>query len=170
MKIPIFVSCPTDLSPAQEASRKVILKELGNLDLEPRAIGRSDYPTELPLREVLILARHCAGGVILGFVQFESKLGILKPGTERQKEANDRIAFPTPWNQLEAGILFGLQLPLLVFREEAVEGGVFDVGVTDVFIHKMPARTIAGDAKKALGQVFLKWQAAVRTKYYELSG
>ena len=169
MKIPVFVSCPTDLSPAQEASRKVILRELANLDLEPRAIGRSDYPTELPLREVLILARHCAGGVILGFVQFESKSGVLKPGTEKERQASDRMAFPTPWNQLEAGILFGLQLPLLVFREEPVEGGVFDIGVTDVFIHRMPAGTIAGEAKKALGQVFLKWQAAVRTNYYELS-
>jgi hypothetical protein len=169
MKIPVFVSCPTDLSPAQEASRKVILRELANLDLEPRAIGRSDYPTELPLREVLILARHCAGGVVLGFVQFESKSGVLKPGTEKERQASDRMAFPTPWNQLEAGILFGLQLPLLVFREEPVEGGVFDIGVTDVFIHRMPAGTIAGEAKKALGQVFLKWQAAVRTNYYELS-
>ena len=163
------MSCPTDLSPAQEASRKVILRELANLDLEPRAIGRSDYPTELPLREVLILARHCAGGVVLGFVQFESKSGVLKPGTEKERQASDRMAFPTPWNQLEAGILFGLQLPLLVFREEPVEGGVFDIGVTDVFIHRMPAGTIAGEAKKALGQVFLKWQAAVRTNYYELS-
>ena len=132
-------------------------------------IGRSDYPTELPLREVLILARHCAGGVVLGFVQFESKSGVLKPGTEKERQASDRMAFPTPWNQLEAGILFGLQLPLLVFREEPVEGGVFDIGVTDVFIHRMPAGTIAGEAKKALGQVFLKWQAAVRTNYYELS-
>ena len=122
MKIPVFVSCPTDLSPAQEASRKVILRELANLDLEPRAIGRSDYPTELPLREVLILARHCAGGVVLGFVQFESKSGVLKPGTEKERQASDRMAFPTPWNQLEAGILFGLQLPLLVFREEPVAG------------------------------------------------
>jgi hypothetical protein len=47
----------------------LILGELDRLKLEPRAIGRSDYPTDLPLREVLVLARHCSAGVILGFEQ-----------------------------------------------------------------------------------------------------
>jgi hypothetical protein len=119
---------------------------------------------------VLILARHSAGGVTLGFVQFESQLGVWRPGTEKEEHVGDKIAFATPWNQLEAGLLFGLQLPRLVFREEPVQGSVFDIGVTDVFIHQVPAGPIAGEAKKALGQVFLKWQAAVRTKYYELPG
>jgi len=27
------------------------------------ALGRSDYTTELPLREVLLIARHCSGGI-----------------------------------------------------------------------------------------------------------
>jgi hypothetical protein len=70
MKIPVFVSCPTNLNETQEASRKLVLRELERAGVEPRALGRSDYPTELPLREVLIVARHCAGGVILGFEQF----------------------------------------------------------------------------------------------------
>ena len=96
MKIPVFVSCPTDLSSYQEASRRVILKELSRLGLEPRAIGRSDYPTELPLREVLIVARHCAGGVVLGFVQFESASGISKPGTKKQQKIRSRTLFATP--------------------------------------------------------------------------
>jgi hypothetical protein len=166
MKIPVFVSCPTDLSAAQDASRRAILRELDRLGLEPRAIGRSDYPTELPLREVLILARHCAGGLILGFTQFQSKAGVSRPGTKKEKKVSSLSFFPSPWNHLEAGILFGLQLPLLVFREEGVEGGIFDIGVTDVFIHKMPPGNISGEEKKGLAQVFLKWQGAVRAKYY----
>lgn len=47
-------------------------------NLEPRALGRSDYPTELPLREVLVIAKHCAGGIILGFEQYRSLDGIDK--------------------------------------------------------------------------------------------
>lgn len=53
------------------------------------------------------------------------------------------MLFPSPWNHLESGILFGLHLPLLVFAEEGVSGGVFDRGVTDVFIHRMPSPTMA---------------------------
>jgi hypothetical protein len=91
-------------------------------NLEPRALGRSDYPTELPLREVLVIAKHCAGGIILGFEQYRSLDGIDKPGTGSEARRGPSVPFPTPWNQLEAGILFGLGLPLLIFRESGISG------------------------------------------------
>jgi hypothetical protein len=167
MRIPVFVSAPTVLNAAQESSRRLILRELEHSGLEWRGLGRSDYPTELPLREVLTIARHCAGGVILGFCQFRADSGLWKPDTPDQKSATTPVLFPTPWNQLEAGILFSLGLPLLVFREAGVSGGVFDQGVTDVFIHPMPTGSITPKDKKALRGVFLKWQAAVRNVYYK---
>ena len=166
MKIPVFVSAPTALNEKQEAARRLILRELEHSHLEWRALGRSDYPTEFPLREVLTIARHCAGGVILGFVQFRAEKGLSKPGTSEEKRISAPANFPTPWNQLEAGILFSLGLPLLVFREEGISGGVFDHGVTDVFIHRMPTGSISLTDKKALRGVFLKWQASVRNYYY----
>jgi hypothetical protein len=81
MDIPVFVSCPTSLSPQQNNARGTILDYLNQYKLEPRSLGRSDYPTELPLREVLVIAKHCAGGIILGFEQYRSLDGIDKPGT-----------------------------------------------------------------------------------------
>jgi hypothetical protein len=166
MKIPIFVSCPTNLNLDQERSQKIILQELSRANLEPRALGRSDYPTELPLREVLILARHCAGGVILGFEQFHAETGTWKRGTTGLQRIDKPVPFPTAWNYLEAGILFSLGLPLLVFREEGITGGVFDNGVTDVFVHPMPVAGMSASKKKGLTAVFQKWQAGVRTQYY----
>jgi hypothetical protein len=168
MKIPIFLSCPTSLNEEQEASRKLVLRELDRANLEPRALGRSDYPTELPLREVVILARHCSGGVILGFEQFRSEEGVWKRGMPDAKKSISATPFPTPWNHLEAGILFSLGLPLLVFAEEGITGGVFDRGVTDVFIHVMPSGGMTSANKKALSAVFQKWQAEVRSHYYRL--
>src|SRR6266480_2192438 len=120
MKIPVFVSCPTSLSPSQEAARTVIIQQLDDNDLEPRALGRSDYPTDLPLREVAMIARHCSGGIILGFEQFYAPSGVVKRGTAGEKAAPGEVVMPTPWNYLEAGILFGLRLPLLVFREDGI--------------------------------------------------
>jgi len=107
MKIPVFVSCPTSLSRSQEGSRSALMKFLGDLNLEPRALGRTDYPAEFPLREVLVIARHCAGGLILGFEQFQATAGTWKRGTKGEKKlgAKQSISVPTPWNQLEAGIL-----------------------------------------------------------------
>ena len=116
MRIPVFVSCPTSLSPEQEAARRLVLNRLRSLNLEPRALGRSDYPTDYPLREVYVIANHCSGGVILGFEQFRSNSGISKPGAVEEKRVTRKTSHPTPWNQLEAGILFGFGLPLLIFR------------------------------------------------------
>lgn len=166
MKIPVFVSCPTSLSSEQDASRRVVLDELERHNLEPRALGRSEYPTELPLREVYLIARHCSGGVILGFEQFSSSGGVWKRGTEHERPASDPARFPSSWNHLESGILFSLGVPLLVFAEEGVAGGVFDTGVTDAFVHRMPSPDPKPESMRGIQSVFEKWQAAVRTHYY----
>lgn len=166
MKIPVFISCPTCLSNTQEEVRKMILRELERVGLEPRAIGRTDYPTELPLREVLMLSKHCAGGVILGFEQFQATSGVFKLGTTEEQSITLPTPFPSAWNNLEAGILYALGLTLLVFAEPGISGGVFDRGVTDVFIHDMPTLKMPKNKKIALLSVFQKWQANVRSHYY----
>lgn len=170
MRIPVFVSCPTQLNPDQDGSRQRILRELSRLQLEPRALGRSDYPADCPLREVYVIANHCSGGVILGFRQFTATVGVWKKGTKDQKGVvrKQPVHFPSPWNHLEAGILFGLQLPLLIFREEPLRGGVFDEGVTDVFIHSMPPADLRDETLEAFREVLLKWSARVRDNYYRV--
>lgn len=167
MKIPVFVSGPSHLNPQQNAARDLVIDELDRLQLEPRAIGRSDYPTDLPLREVMILAKHCSGGIILGFEQVWVDSGVGRRGAGDDYETElVGVAYPTPWNQLEAGILFALGLPVLVFREESISGGVFDEGVTDVFVHRLPDPKLSETNRDALSAVMLKWQAKVRSYYY----
>jgi hypothetical protein len=172
MRIPVFVSAPTSLNKTQNKSRDRVVRELNRLQLEPRALGRSDYPAEFPLREVLVIAKHCSGGIILGFSQFVATAGVWKPGAEGTKpvERGKPVPFPTPWNHLEAGILFGLQLPLLIFREEGIRGGVFDDGVSDVFVHSMPGGDLKEAKLEAFREVLLKWSARVRDHYYHLVG
>ncbi len=166
MKIPVFVSSPTSLSPAQWRCRQRIFRLLDDLNLEPRALGQSDYPTQLPLREVYTIAKHCSGAIILGFEQIRADAGVIKPGTPKQRPIASPISFPTPWNQLEAGILFSMGLPMMVFREPSISGGIFDTGVTDVFIHTMPTAKLSRASRTGLQDVFLKWQANVRRHYY----
>ena len=78
MRIPVFVSGPTDLSPEQDGVRNAILDILKEEMLEPRALGRTDYPLSLPLAEVCVIAGHCAGGLILGFQQLRATAGTRK--------------------------------------------------------------------------------------------
>src|SRR5438094_8253284 len=118
MRIPVFVSAPSpdNLSPAQEQSAVIIHKLVTRYKLEWRALGRSDYPNDLPLKEVLRMVRHCSSGMILGFEQFRATRGEFKSGSRNAKVANSVVSFPTPWNQLEAGILFSAGLPMIFFR------------------------------------------------------
>lgn len=167
MNIPIFVSCPTSLSGTQEKSRLLVCECLADYELEARALGRSDYAINLPLREVYTIAKHCSGGIILGFSQFETDSGIWKKGTPEEKAQLGKLVFATPWNQLEAAILISISLPLLIFREPGIHGGVFDPGVTDVFIHPMPLAPLRKTDRDAMRQVFLKWSAKVREHYYK---
>ncbi len=120
------------------------------------------------MREVLTLATHCSGGVILGFSQFEATAGTWKKGTPFKSAVRKghSVFLPTPWNQLEAGILFALDVPLLVVREQGISGGVFDPGVTDLLIHPMPKPDAEYQERKALRVVFQKWTAEVRSLYY----
>ena len=174
-KIPVFVSVPSTLSTEQDSRRKIIMKLLDELQLEARALGRSDYAKDYPLKEVFLIAKHCAGGIILGFEQFYIEKGIEKRnvgngkekaiGKDQDKNADNTLILPTPWNHVEAGILFGLKLPLLIFKEEGIKGGIFDFGILDVFIHEMPPIVISDEKYAELKQVFLKWYGEVSRKY-----
>ena len=166
-KIPVFVSCPTELNQIQEQKRNIILDILDELHIEPRALGRSDYPVEYPLKEVYVIAKHCSGGIILGFEQIYIKSGIKKRGVPEKETVLKDICVPTAWNNLEAGILFGLKVPLLIFKEDKIEGGVFDNGITDVFVHSMPSEKPGRTKINELKQVFLTWHGSVCKKYYE---
>ncbi len=158
-KIPVFVSCPTKLNAEQETYNQRINRLLDEFGLERRALGRSDYPLENPLKEVYVLAKHCAGGIILGFEQTYVEKGIIKRNTDESRVVLDAFPMPSPWNHLEAGILYGLKLPLLIIKEAKISGGIFDIGASSLFVHEF---TAGAD----LRQVFAKWFSQVYKTYY----
>jgi Protein of unknown function (DUF4231) len=165
MKIPVFVSCPTTLSDQQTAVRQLIIQELGAAGLEPRRVAPSDYPTDFPLREVLRAARHCYGGIILGFEQIRLQSGTAKAGTPLVTTISAPTPLPSPWNQLEAGVLFSLDLPIIVFKEAEVSGGVFDAAVNDVLIQPMPTLPLSSDDHKAMVGAIQQWHDRVQARF-----
>ncbi len=100
-----------------------------------RTLGRTDYPNKAPMTAVRELMVACEGVIVLGLRQLEIVDGIVKRGTDEEHRVAGRFD-PTPWNQLEAGVAFALDLPLMLIKEVGVEGGVFDVGNTDRFVHQ----------------------------------
>jgi hypothetical protein len=56
---------------------------------------------------------------------------------------------------------------MLIFREKGISGGVFDVGVTDVFVHEMPLPANLAAKQKELREVLMTWRARVSAHYYD---
>lgn len=163
-KIPVFVSAPTALSPDQKGSYAFLLELLENEGLEQRTLGQTDFGVDCPLNEVYSIARHCSGGMILGYEQMHAPHVESKRETPHSATLKD-VSFPTPWNNLEAGLLFGLKLPLLVFRQKGVIGGVFDLGVSNIFIQDLPACVPSPKQASQIGIVVKHWASKVRETY-----
>jgi hypothetical protein len=135
----VFVSRPTVLTAGQERFCDALEHTFKANGLESHTVGTQDFTNRSPLAKVLEIMNSCDGACILGLVQVKAGDVVVKPGTKaRQKMTN--AVFATPWNQLEAGMALIRGLPLFVVCEAGVGGGVFDDGVADAYIHRLPAR------------------------------
>ncbi|MEZ6143236.1 MAG: hypothetical protein R3B84_21940 [Zavarzinella sp.] len=168
MRFPVFVSTPNCLSEKQQNVYKFILEQLGKLSLEPYTLGQNHRPTQSPLHEVMVMAHHVCGGVILGFEQLCVTGGWNKPGTSQETEVKTPVFFPTPWNQLEAGILYTLGVPLLILKEHSITGGIFDNGVSRWFTHTLPKAEDLEHEKEAITSIITEWRVKVSERFYSI--
>jgi hypothetical protein len=164
--VPVFVSVPSKLNRQQQAVHRVVETELQILHFEPRTVGRSDHALQSPLGEVYQLARRCSGGLILGFRQASTKSATLWTGTKAE-QANVPAHWPSAWNQLEAGMLYSLGMPMLVFAESGVNGGIFDPGVGNIFIHEFSCETFDTQARARIAMLLQDWARHVRNFYMD---
>lgn len=93
------------------------LLELNNLS--PRKVGRIE-PGERPMSVVRQALVGSDGAVIVAFTRFEVKNGSEFPKSEKEKSI-DGMRLPTMWNQLEGGIAYGLDIPILILLEKGLD-------------------------------------------------
>lgn len=130
MKQGIFVSKPNGLTETQEQFWKRLESELQGRNLEIRSIGYSDYSFKTPLQKVREVMRECDGAIILGLRQKH-----IRKGYDREGNPISDLHLPTPWNNLEAGMAYMLDLPMLVLLERGVtKEGIFDAESSDRYI------------------------------------
>lgn len=162
MTTSVFLSRPTLLTDAQDGFCSALMEILAQHGLRPRTVGLTDFGNRTPLSIVRRVMAECAGAMILGFGQLTVESGMRKPGTRAEVPVPRGLAFPTPWNQLEAGMAFVLSLPLFVVRESSVAAeGIFDAAVADYFVHHAEL-TSDWLRSPAFQQPFEEWAAEVR--------
>ncbi len=127
---PIFLSQPTWVPPEHRSGLSKFKNLLRVRDLDPRSMGVTDRPSQLPLNEVIQLMEGCYGAIILGIPQIEVHSGKLKG-----EEITSRFSLGTEWNHIEAALAYSLQLPVLVIHDATVGRGIFDRGAANAFIY-----------------------------------
>lgn len=155
----IFVSRPSTRNESQEEFLEHLDGLLQQRELRPVVVGQTEYPNGAPINAVRDRMESCEGAIILGLEQLHVVDGRDKPGSDEEEHVED-VHLPTPWNHIEAGMAFMLDLPMLIIKEEGVEGGVFDVGNSDRFIHQAAMTTDWLDSQQ-FSQPFNSWHEEI---------
>jgi hypothetical protein len=149
----IFVSRPTWVSSEFEAGLDTFLKSLAHMELIPRTLGSTDYPSKAPLDEVIEIMDECQGAIILGYPQIKITGGSIKE-TPLERE----LILATEWNHIEAALAYSKSLPLLVIHHTTVSRGIFDRGVMNAFIHTIDLTSPTWSMNTSLDGAITKWK------------
>lgn len=149
----VFLSRPNWVHADYQPGLKVFLERLKDLNLNPRTIGATDYPTKAPLDEVIKLMKMCKGAVIIGYPQIEIKAGLIK-----DKDVDSQVLLPTEWNHIEAGLAYASELPLLVVHHIGITRGIFDRGALNSFLFEKDLKDPAWSCGEDLAGAIRSWR------------
>lgn len=122
-KLRVFLSVGATYTKSQEEFVSSFEALLSSLDCERLVVGRDNPPVRQPVLEVRDLMRKADAVIVVAFTRFIVKKAIEKPKADDPKDTEklEDIRYPTVWNQIEAGIAFGLKRPLLIVMEEGLK-------------------------------------------------
>jgi hypothetical protein len=158
----VFLSLGAPSTPRHEAfvaACEDLLREHG---LRPRALGRSEWSQERPLKHIRRVMSECAGTLVLAYERIHVAAGREKRGHPHERELSD-VILPSVWNQVEAGMAYEMGHPLLVVVEEGLrEEGLLEDG-HDWILQRVPLDRAALEGPGFL-EAFEQWAQQVRAR------
>ncbi len=148
----VFLSRPTWVAPEFNAGLENFLRLLESIDLKPRTLGATDYPSKSPLEEVINLMRVCRDAIVLGYPQVT-----VERGQCREADCSG-LALPTEWNHIEAALAYLQGLPLLMIHHKSISRGVFDRGAVSAFLYEVDLRVPGWSMARSTNGALLKWK------------
>ena len=132
----VFVSKPSALTEHQQYFWERFRARLEERNIDPRTVGATDYPSNAPVGKVKEVMNQCHGAIILGLKQIRIIDGVTKEGTDKQGPLRN-YHLPTAWNHIESGMAFALGLPILIVKESGINGGLFERGASEKYVHEI---------------------------------
>lgn len=116
----VFISMGTPYTPEYEQFRNELASFLHDrCDVDPRIIGKSDYPDGSPLEYIRTIMRSCSGVIIVAYERKFLQAGAERRGSPSEQQIAER-AYTTPWNHVESAMAYSLELPLFIFCQKGL--------------------------------------------------
>jgi len=116
----VFISVGSNGSQRQRDATETIFSVIAATGLSPRQMEKNEWSSEQPLRAIRRVIAECHGAVIVAFTRYEFPSGIER-GKNDSSISLGATHFPTVWNQIEAALAYGRDIPLLVICESGLK-------------------------------------------------
>jgi hypothetical protein len=130
----VFISAPSWRTGQDEAAVRELIAILAEHGLATEILPRSEYQPFGQLSEVRRRIAGCHGAIIFGLGQLRIETAHSLPISGGSQALKD-VDLPTPWNQIEAGLAFALDLPLLIVSPSTCDQGVFSREISEAEVH-----------------------------------
>ena len=133
----IFISMGTPYTDAYAAFRDELERLLRDrCKVDPRIIGRNEYPPGSPIHKIAEVMRTCDGVIIVAYERKFVHEGIERRGGQDERKI-ESATYTTPWNHIESAIAFSLRLPIYIIAQRGlVEEGLIETKV-DWYVQKI---------------------------------
>lgn len=153
----IFISHPTPFSKNQKNFLNLIEKELKLHGLSPINLGKNNWSFKSPLKPIKELMDTCLAAIIIGLERHHSLIGYEKEGSKDSKEIIHKYS-SSPWIQIEAGMAYQRELPIMILKEGKVFGeGILDPQISDSFVFEFDLKKMQKGLSSELKEMILSW-------------
>ena len=162
MEADVFMSIGRVFTEEQEIFVSAVEDYLRANGLNPRALGRTDFSSQQPLKFIEEVMRECNGTVVIAFERFFIDSAIEFRNGEAERNLFN-IKVPSVWNQIEAGMAYVLNHPLLVIMEKGLRNdGILEFGY-DWYVQTIDLDPKILEGKEFIG-VFKDWKKRMQKK------
>lgn len=159
MAVDIFISVGKPFTKDHEAFVLALEDFLRANGLNPRAIGRNEFPHKNPLKFVDEVMRECSATIIIAFERVHVTDGAEKRGSAEEKPVQNQN-ITTAWNQIEAAMAYTIGHPLFVLVEHGCRTeGLLEAGY-DWYVQRVAMSPDTLTTKAFVGS-FMNWKAEV---------
>jgi len=168
MSIPVFLSCPKPYLQRQVDFLNAVEAHLGECDLRPMTLGRSEYSMDAPLIAIRRLMGSSFGLLTLAFRRTLIDSGFDRPSSDVGEKQISRADtwLTSPYCQIEPAMAYQIGLPVLVWREAGVtEEGLLDRGALDLAMPSFDLDAPPRLSEREWKQPLSEWVRRVQSTY-----